>query len=128
MGGSIPARAAILANVRSVFRHPDKNDDPAAEDKFVEISKAYELLTDPERRKLFDTFGRVEEARPRAEPQFRRYDTFDDIFASSGFKFRFSDRDITLFHKLSITARRVNIDSHVTSYSITLFVLLEQFS
>ncbi|BES96863.1 DnaJ domain [Nesidiocoris tenuis] len=104
-------RSASILEIRKAYKqlakewHPDKNDDPAAEDKFVEISKAYELLTDPERRKLFDTFGRVEEARPRAEPQFRRYDTFDDIFASSGFKFRFSDRDITLFHKLSITAR-----------------------
>lgn len=25
------------------FRHPDKNDNPAAEDKFVEITQAYEV-------------------------------------------------------------------------------------
>jgi hypothetical protein len=26
------------------FRHPDKNKDPGAEDKFIQISKAYEVL------------------------------------------------------------------------------------
>ncbi|XP_054263700.1 dnaJ homolog subfamily C member 16-like [Macrosteles quadrilineatus] len=83
--------------------HPDKNDDPSAEDKFVEITQAYELLTDPERRKQFDTFGRMEEPRPRHE--YRRYDPVDDLFAGTGFRFQYSDRDITLFHKLSITTR-----------------------
>lgn len=83
--------------------HPDKNDDPSAPDKFMEITQAYELLTDPERRRMFDNFGRVEEARPRRESNFRQFETFDEVF--SGFRFKFNDRDITLFHKLSITTR-----------------------
>lgn len=29
------------------FRHPDKNKDPGAEDKFIQISKAYEVLCLP---------------------------------------------------------------------------------
>lgn len=38
--------------------HPDKNkDDPDAEKKFVEIAKAYEVLSDPEKRKKYDQFG-----------------------------------------------------------------------
>ncbi|XP_014254175.1 dnaJ homolog subfamily C member 16 isoform X1 [Cimex lectularius] len=104
-------RSSSVPEIRKAYKqlakewHPDKNDDPAAADKFVEITQAYELLSDPERRRLFDTFGRVEESRPRPEPQYRQYDPFDDIFAGSGFRFRFSDRDITLFHKLSITSR-----------------------
>lgn len=28
---------------RSAPRHPDKNKDPGAEDKFIQISKAYEV-------------------------------------------------------------------------------------
>lgn len=39
------------------FRHPDKSDDPLAETKFVEIKKAYELLSDSERRNAYDLHG-----------------------------------------------------------------------
>ena len=39
--------------------HPDKNrDNPeAAKTKFVEIANAYEVLIDPEKRKIYDQFG-----------------------------------------------------------------------
>ena len=37
--------------------HPDKNKSPGAEDKFKEISEAYDVLSDKEKREVFDKYG-----------------------------------------------------------------------
>ncbi|GLH99823.1 DnaJ C-terminal domain-containing protein [Phytohabitans aurantiacus] len=37
--------------------HPDVNSDPGAEDRFKEISEAYDVLSDPDTRKRYDAFG-----------------------------------------------------------------------
>lgn len=44
---------------QAVKYHPDKNpDDPEAEARFKEISEAYEVLSDQEKRSLYDRFGK----------------------------------------------------------------------
>jgi molecular chaperone DnaJ len=58
------ARSASADEIKKSFRklamkfHPDKNPgDKKAEDKFKELSEAYEVLSDPKKRDLYDQFG-----------------------------------------------------------------------
>jgi DnaJ-class molecular chaperone len=57
-------RDASEKEVKSAFRqlarklHPDVNNhDPEAEEKFKEAAEAYEVLSDPERRRTYDAYG-----------------------------------------------------------------------
>ncbi|KAK7196426.1 DnaJ domain/DnaJ central domain containing protein [Novymonas esmeraldas] len=59
------APEATQQQIRSAYRskalqyHPDKNNgDAAAAEKFKKIAEAYEVLSDADRRKQYDTFGR----------------------------------------------------------------------
>lgn len=74
--------------------HPDKNKEAGAEEKFKDISEAYAVLYDDEKRKMYNTYGHAGiDQRYTSEDIFRGAD-FSDIFKGMGFDFGFGFNDI----------------------------------
>jgi DnaJ-class molecular chaperone len=57
------SRTATADEIRKAYRrlarkyHPDVNDSPDAAKRFAEATEAYDVLSDPEKRKTYDRFG-----------------------------------------------------------------------
>src|SRR3989454_2760555 len=74
--------------IKSAYRklalqyHPDRNKAPEATERFKEISEAYAILSDDEKRNQYDQFGRA--------GIYERYNT-EDIFRGADFDSIFRD-------------------------------------
>jgi molecular chaperone DnaJ len=59
-------RNASDEEIKRAFRrlaklhHPDRNREPGAEEKFKEINEAYQVLSNPDKRRRYDRYGRVD--------------------------------------------------------------------
>jgi molecular chaperone DnaJ len=81
------ARDADERQVKKAFRvlarelHPDVNrHDPAAEEKFKEAAEAYEILSDADRRAVFDRYGFEGLDSRGYQPASHGFGSFGDIF------------------------------------------------
>jgi molecular chaperone DnaJ len=81
------SKTASKDEIKNAYRklalqyHPDRNKAAGSEEKFKEISEAYAVLSDDEKRKRYDTYGHV-----GSEEVFRGSEAnFDEIFKDMGF-------------------------------------------
>jgi molecular chaperone DnaJ len=81
------ARGAGEKEIKSAFRslarelHPDVNtEDPQAEERFKEAAEAYEVLSDPERRQIYDRYGFDGLDSRGYAPSSHGFGSFADIF------------------------------------------------
>jgi DnaJ-class molecular chaperone len=111
-------RDASEREVKSAFRrlarelHPDVNDhDPEAEEKFKAAAEAYEVLSDPERRRTYDAYGHEGLRSGGFPPGGAAFGSVEEIFQAffggSGFGFevrRGPMRGQDLIHTVEISA------------------------
>ncbi|CAE6349540.1 DnaJ-related protein spj1 OS=Schizosaccharomyces pombe (strain 972 / ATCC 24843) GN=spj1 PE=2 SV=2 [Rhizoctonia solani AG-1 IB] len=79
-------RSASDATIKKAYKklskkyHPDKNTTPEAKDKFVDVSRAYEVLSDSEKRAIYDRHGeeglKQHEAGRNAPDPFNMFSNF----------------------------------------------------
>jgi molecular chaperone DnaJ len=65
--------------------HPDRNKEPGAEDKFKEISEAYAVLSDDQKRQTYDQYGHSGFDQRYSQEDIFRNANFEDIFREFGF-------------------------------------------
>src|SRR6476659_7229732 len=83
------SREAGEPAIKKAFRrlarelHPDGNDhDPEAEEKFKEAAAAYEVLSDTERRRTYDTYGHEGLRSGGFEPRTAGFGGFEDVLST----------------------------------------------
>lgn len=95
------SKSATPDEIKKAYRklalqyHPDRNKTKEAEEKFKEITKAYEVLSDVQKRQTYDQFGAAafEQGGPSGQGGFGggQYGPFTYSYTGNGEGFDFSD-------------------------------------
>ncbi len=86
-------RSASKDELKDAYRtlalkfHPDRNKDAGAEEKFKEISEAYAVLSDDQKRQTYDQYGHSGFDQRYSQEDIFRNANFEDIFREFGFSF-----------------------------------------
>jgi curved DNA-binding protein len=109
------SKTATQDEIKSAFRklarkyHPDTaQDKKAAEEKFKEINEAYEVLSDPEKRKKYDEYGANWQQSGFQPPPGGGYgwEEFRSGSPDGGFEFHFGGTGFSDFFEQLFGARR----------------------
>ena len=84
------SRKASQDEIKKAFRkyalkyHPDRNKSSEAQEKFKEINEAYQVLSDPEKRSIYDQYGHagINSNFNKGFEGFEGFSGFGDIFDS----------------------------------------------
>jgi len=85
------ARDASKDQIKDAYRtlalkfHPDRNKDAGAEERFKEISEAYAVLSDDEKRATYDQYGHAGFDQRYSQEDIFRNANFEDLFHEFGF-------------------------------------------
>lgn len=97
-------RGATEKEIKMAYRrlarkyHPDLNKEPGVEEKFKELGAAYEVLKDPEKRKMYDQYGVAGAPNQNTGPSEQQY---SQAWANAGQGFRGAEGiDADLFETL----------------------------
>jgi molecular chaperone DnaJ len=107
-------RGATPEEIKKAFRklameyHPDRNKAKGAEERFKAVNEAYEVLSDPERREMYDRFGHAG-AQAGAGRGFEGFgfggfgDIFDAFFGGTQSRRRGPQRGADLRQQITLT-------------------------
>eukprot|EP01129_Flabellula_baltica_P003328 TRINITY_DN13112_c0_g1_i1.p1 TRINITY_DN13112_c0_g1~~TRINITY_DN13112_c0_g1_i1.p1 ORF type:complete len:405 (+),score=122.71 TRINITY_DN13112_c0_g1_i1:43-1257(+) len=102
--------------------HPDRNKSEGAEDIFKEISEAYEVLSDDQKRKNYDLYGKEGMSGPQG---FNPFDIFSQFFPGNDFYQETSNTTENVVDRIEVTLEDI-CNGGVKYYSFERDVICQE--